>query len=460
MGQPRWDRFQYHQQKTPFQQESGACSMPHVVPLFDGQLVRPPRVSVSDLEEDRETGLCMLPTRALGVTSAKPWIGFGSSLFQSNCFILRSSDLLILVAIVAWIMDLQIGIFCLVIASVSSLIIYIVLSISSIKEDSFEEAKANRRKIIKQYHESKSGVDKSKDKKLKKTTKKSKKNEADEEVSSSKEIEAQGIEEKEVKKVPLKPMEEIKAVQETKKVPKSEKSKKPLPTEVSGPSTAGNPATVPNKPVAKQAGEKSSSSKASKKKNDEVVIRHRVEDDTDHKSSTTSLPVIEEPSKEIVQQQLQEPVIKHAAKPSKKKRSEITTLHQLSNEREAVNINLLVSLVQKAELSRTEIQLLIDALLNKQQEDISEWLKGRQDPQVKLKKQLTELEQALKDEKQISAGFQAKLKELRNEINADKASARHNEELIVTMQNDCKTLSVKLQQTIEENQVLATQIQQ
>uniref|UniRef100_A0A0A9WBH4 Kinectin n=2 Tax=Lygus hesperus TaxID=30085 RepID=A0A0A9WBH4_LYGHE len=359
-------------------------------------------------------------------------------------------------------MDLQIGIFCLVIASVSSLIIYIILSISSIKEDSFEEAKANRRKIIKQYHDqSKTGVEKSKDKKLKKTTKKSKKNEADEEVPTSKENEAEGIDEKEVKKVPLKPAEEIKAMHDNKKVAKSEKSKKPVPTEVAGPSTAGNPTTIANKPITKQASEKSLTSKASKKKNEEVSVRNRGEDDGDHKSSTTSLLSNEEPSKEVVTpQQQQETVVKHAAKPSKKKRSEITTLHQLSNEREAVNINLLVSLVQKAELSRTEIQLLIDALLNKQQEDISEWLKGRQDPQVKLRKQLTEFEQALKDEKQISAGFQAKLKELRNEINADKASARHNEELIVTMQNDCKTLSVKLQQTIEENQVLASKIQQ
>lgn len=82
-------------------------------------------------------------------------------------------------------MDLQIGIFCLVIASLSSLVIYIILSISSIKEDSFEEAKANRRKMIKQYHDqNKTGVDKGKEKKLKKVTKKSKKNEHDDSESS------------------------------------------------------------------------------------------------------------------------------------------------------------------------------------------------------------------------------------------------------------------------------------
>lgn len=85
---------------------------------------------------------------------------------------------------------------------------------------------------------------------------------------------------------------------------------------------------------------------------------------------------------------------------------------------------------------------------------------GRQDPQVKLQKQLAEMEQALKDEKQISSGFQAKLKELRNEINADKANARHTEELLLTIQSDCKTLSVKLQASVEENQVLTSKIQQ
>ncbi|XP_021931547.1 ribosome-binding protein 1 [Zootermopsis nevadensis] len=62
---------------------------------------------------------------------------------------------------------------------------------------------------------------------------------------------------------------------------------------------------------------------------------------------------------------------------NKKKRSELATLQQMSGDREGVNVSLLVPLVRKAELSRSEIQILIDLLLNKQQGSAvgsSEWI--------------------------------------------------------------------------------------
>ncbi|KOX71283.1 Kinectin [Melipona quadrifasciata] len=79
-------------------------------------------------------------------------------------------------------------------------------------------------------------------------------------------------------------------------------------------------------------------------------------------------------------------------------------------------------LVQKAELSRSEIQILIDQLLNKQMDnpsEHSEWTEGRADPVIKLKKQLAEKEKALADEHEANIAFQNKLKELRAEKGLD-----------------------------------------
>lgn len=72
-------------------------------------------------------------------------------------------------------MDMQIGLFCGVFSIIASLIVYAILSFYSIKEDSFDEAKANRRKFIKEYfHQSRSNCDKTKQKKSKKASKKAK----------------------------------------------------------------------------------------------------------------------------------------------------------------------------------------------------------------------------------------------------------------------------------------------
>lgn len=62
---------------------------------------------------------------------------------------------------------------------------------------------------------------------------------------------------------------------------------------------------------------------------------------------------------------------------NKKKKSELATLQQMSGDRDGVNVSLLEPLVRKAELSRSEIQILIDLLLNKQQGSAvgnSEWI--------------------------------------------------------------------------------------
>ncbi|XP_046686142.1 kinectin isoform X3 [Homalodisca vitripennis] len=150
-------------------------------------------------------------------------------------------------------------------------------------------------------------------------------------------------------------------------------------------------------------------------------------------------------------------------KSSRKKRSELATLQQMSGDREAINVNLLMPLVHKAELSRTEIQVLIDLLLNKQQGssvDSAEWIEGRQDPVVKLKKQLAEKEKALAAEQEAATALQSKLRELRSELNAEKHSTRQLEESLQARQSELGNLAGRLQHSSEEKQSLLQQIQQ
>lgn len=127
--------------------------------------------------------------------------------------------------------------------------------------------------------------------------------------------------------------------------------------------------------------------------------------------------------------------------------------------------------IQKAELSRSEIQILIDHLLNKQLDnplEHSEWTEGRADPVIKLKKQLAEKEKALADEHEASVAFQNKLKELRNELNGERsklsANIRQLEETLSAKITETQTLHTRMAHILEshaaEKQGFARQIEQ
>ncbi|EAA44829.5 AGAP003043-PB [Anopheles gambiae str. PEST] len=110
-------------------------------------------------------------------------------------------------------------------------------------------------------------------------------------------------------------------------------------------------------------------------------------------------------------------------KSNKKKKNELITQELAVEMADAVNVHSLVNILNKTDLPRNDIQILIDFLLNKQQDtlakDPSEW-NDPSDPLQKLKKQLQEKESALLEEQQAAAGLQAKLKELRQELNGEK----------------------------------------
>ncbi|XP_052865710.1 ribosome-binding protein 1 [Anopheles cruzii] len=113
-------------------------------------------------------------------------------------------------------------------------------------------------------------------------------------------------------------------------------------------------------------------------------------------------------------------------KANKKKRNELLSQELAAEVADGVNVQSVVNILSTAELPRNDIQILIDFLLNKQQDtlakDPSEW-NDPSDPLQKLKRQLQEKELALQEEQQAAAGLQAKLKELRQELNGEKVQA-------------------------------------
>ncbi|XP_071571625.1 uncharacterized protein [Temnothorax nylanderi] len=221
------------------------------------------------------------------------------------------------------------------------------------------------------------------------------------------------------------------------------------------------------------------------KKNNKDAVKKKDENSKDEKQDantyTNASSANKEAMKEIREQQKETPVkeVKEVVKevvqqlpnrePKKtKKKNDI--LSQIDGD--AVNVELLMLCIQKAELSRSEIQILTNQLLNKQQDnpslEHSEWTEGRADPVIKLKKQLAEKEKALVDEHEASVAVQNKLKDLRSEFNSDRsrllANIRQLEESLNAKITETQTLHTRMQHILEshvaEKQGFARQIEQ
>ncbi|XP_063696225.1 ribosome-binding protein 1 isoform X2 [Culicoides brevitarsis] len=135
-------------------------------------------------------------------------------------------------------------------------------------------------------------------------------------------------------------------------------------------------------------------------------------------------------------------------------------------------VRTVLKTLRSAELTRNEIQILIDFLLNKQHDttakDPTEWTEGKSDVMQKLKKQLQEKEKQLLDEQEASNAFQAKLRELRSEINAEKsnfnATIKHHIEELNNKKKELQNISSELHYSKEkhnaEKVALSQQLQQ
>ncbi|XP_036139842.1 kinectin isoform X3 [Monomorium pharaonis] len=215
------------------------------------------------------------------------------------------------------------------------------------------------------------------------------------------------------------------------------------------------------------------------KKNNKDAAKKRDENKDEKDTNTyTNASINKEAMREIKEKEMSIKEVKEIVKevvqqlpnkePKKTKRKN-DILSQIDGD--AVNVELLMLCIQKAELSRSEIQVLTNQLLNKQQDnplEHSEWTEGRADPVIKLKKQLAEKEKALADEHEASVAFQNKLKELRAEFNTEKsrlvANIRQLEESLNAKATETQTLHTRMQHILEshvaEKQGFARQIEQ
>ncbi|XP_012158949.1 ribosome-binding protein 1 isoform X2 [Ceratitis capitata] len=125
----------------------------------------------------------------------------------------------------------------------------------------------------------------------------------------------------------------------------------------------------------------------------------------------------------------------------------VLALDKLSDS-DTIGVSLLMNLFRRAELNRSEIQLLIDYLLNKQQDTPATHSDWSDDICQKLKRQLEEKEKALAEEQESSIGIQAKLRELRIEINTERT------QLNATVKSCAEKLQAKEQEIAALNQEL------
>ncbi|XP_050551582.1 ribosome-binding protein 1 isoform X9 [Spodoptera frugiperda] len=146
---------------------------------------------------------------------------------------------------------------------------------------------------------------------------------------------------------------------------------------------------------------------------------------------------------------------------NKKKKPEPNVLSLMAGDSGGVNVGELVRVVREAALSRTEIQILTDALLNKHHDPLpehSEWTEGPNDPMQKLKKQLADKEKALADEIEASQALHAKLKELRAALNTERtravATSRAAEQAAANARAELHTLQARLQRLHDDNHQL------
>lgn len=121
-------------------------------------------------------------------------------------------------------------------------------------------------------------------------------------------------------------------------------------------------------------------------------------------------------------------------KPIRKKRNEHSTSAAygaiVQSSSDEAGITPVIREIRRADLTKNQIQVLIDFLLNKQSDtfaqDPMEWSEGKSDMVQKLKKQLQEKEAQLKNEQDALVGIQTKLKELRSELNTEKVQSNAN----------------------------------
>ncbi|KAM0733263.1 Ribosome-binding protein 1 [Formica fusca] len=339
-------------------------------------------------------------------------------------------------------MDIQTGLVYIGVVVISAVVIACI-SMYAMREKSYEEAIAEQRKLPDDLLSSKK--DRNKEKKHKnKAGKKAKEKKEEKDDKDDKDERTEHVQFEETPQIlpPEPPVqrENLQQITQTETVEKTNKSPKDTPTKLK----KNNKDTIKKKDENIKDEKQDSNAHTNLFSTNKEAIKEIKE-----QQKETPVKEVREVVREVVVQQL-------SNKEPKKTKRKNDILSQIDGD--AVNVELLMLCIQKAELSRSEIQILTNQLLNKQQDnplEHSEWTEGRADPVIKLKKQLAEKEKALADEHEASVAFQNKLKELRAEFNSERsrllANIKQLEDTLNAKNTENQTLHIRMQHIFESH---------
>lgn len=123
----------------------------------------------------------------------------------------------------------------------------------------------------------------------------------------------------------------------------------------------------------------------------------------------------------------------------------------------------LFNIIAACNLSKDEVELAVETLLNKLESGESDWKHPKGDPLQRLKNQLRESESSLLVEIQNHEQTRARVLELRSQIQTEKLSAGHMKEELAKLKQEFKVVSVTLDQTradLTKQQILNKQLRE
>lgn len=137
-----------------------------------------------------------------------------------------------------------------------------------------------------------------------------------------------------------------------------------------------------------------------------------------------------------------------SVKHNKKKKSEPMVVAQNFNDiGYDMNVNAMIGMLGKVDLTRGEIQILIDYLLNKQQDTIVNHSDWSDDIVQKLRKQLEDKDRELAEEQKVTVGFQNKFREMRAEIVSERTNSQSK---IATLTDELHAKKLEIQTIRQE----------
>ncbi|GAB6031776.1 hypothetical protein CHUAL_010181 [Chamberlinius hualienensis] len=385
-------------------------------------------------------------------------------------------------------MDLQTALVCLAVFLVSAVVVYLI-SVLGMRETTYEEAIAQQRRKdeetlqIKKTDKTTTKLDKKHKKWGRKSKEKSEIKDEERERRASASLVVRGKKDdpksilikKQKEKSPSVTRDEVKEEKEKEKESVTAKNVAKTPAEPVATAAVPAPAKKSTKEVKKEATVEAQAKETSPVAGDNkgaIKSRESSSEKDDEVGKSTKLKSKDVPVKKEEAVPVQSVNTSNVTSPAKKPKKS-------KSEEETLTGSRLTNIIKSSVLSPNEITSLIETLLNKQQAESGneEWSKIGQkvDPITALRKQLQEKEEALGEEKLRSQTAGAKVKELRQEVNTEKARMtqlersikdRYQQELetahsrLQKANNDVKALQIQLRQLQEkwnEKNVLAQQ---